>query len=153
MTAKDIEKKLTERQWRTIALLKEAALKDPNYWVSQQDIIDFTPASKFDGGYSEAESTLHDKCTGVWLDIKAINDSNEFDTIIIYKDFKAKLATHDEALEYIAYIKAKAMKLLKRMGTLNGKLYKNNYSRLEEESSDLDFIQSVIDRCCMKGHR
>lgn len=146
-TAKDIEKKLTERQWRTISLLKKASLEDPEKWVSQEEIINFTPAEAFKDGYSKASANSHDLCSAIWVDIKAINDSTEFDTIIIYKNFEAKLATYEEAKEYISYIRTKAMKLLKRMGTLNGKLYKNNYGKMEDDSLDIDFIQSVIDRC------
>lgn len=143
MTTQGIEKKLTQRQWRTINLLKEAAEKDPNAWVTQEEIIKNTPIELFKDGYSKAESTSHDQCTGVWIDIKAINDSSEFDTIIIYKDFKAKLATYEEAKDYISYIENKAMKLLTRMGTLKRKL-KNDGKGKFTESEEIEFTESVL---------
>lgn len=143
MTTQVIEKKLTQRQWRTINLLKEAAEKNPNAWVTQEEIIKNTPSELFKDGYSKAESTSHDQCVGVWIDIKAINDSSEFDTIIIYKDFKAKLATYEEAKDYIGYIENKAMKLLTRMGTLKRKL-KNDGKGKFTESEEIEFTESVL---------
>lgn len=142
--ASEIEKKLTERQWRTIALLKSVAKRDPSEWVTQEQIINFTPVKDFVGGYSKAGSTSHDQCTGVWVDIKAINDSGEFDTIIIYKDFKAKLATYEEAKEYIEHIHDKAMRLLDRTSILNRKLHKNGCGQMVEETTDLKFVESVV---------
>lgn len=142
--AREIEKKLTNRQWRTIALLKVAFERDPSEWVTQKEIVEFTPAEEFVGGYSKSESTSHDQCAGVWTDIKFINDSGEFDTIIIYKDFKAKLATYEEAKEYIEYLRSKAMKLLDRMAALNRELHKNNCGQMVEDTTDLKFVQSVL---------
>ncbi len=142
--ASEIEKRLTQRQWRTIALLKATSERDPNEWVTQKQIVEFTPVEIYDEGYSISGASSHDQCPGVWYDIKFINDSGEFDTIIIYKDFKAKLATYEEAKEYIEYIHSKAMKLLERMATLNRKLHKNDCGQMVEDTTDLKFVESVV---------
>lgn len=64
-------------------------------WVEQQELLEALPELKW------SETTSHDKCPKIWSLVQEINNSDEIEKVILIKNFTYKIATEDEAKEYV----------------------------------------------------
>ena len=64
-------------------------------WVEQQELLEALPELK------RSETTSHDKCPKIWSLVQEINNSDEIEKVILIKNFTYKIATEDEAKEYV----------------------------------------------------
>lgn len=105
------ETKFTRRQIALIDLLMETHRKNPERWLSQEDVAKAYPFDPVDcpDGY-KFWNRDNDKCTAIWHDIEDIRRSDAFDQIIITKRYRYKLATSEEAKEYAERLRANGIK-------------------------------------------
>lgn len=157
--AGEVKNKLTPRQWHLVTLLSLCAERDPNRWLTQEEIIEsYSIAEHKDGYYSNESLKAHDKCSAIWNDINAIQFSGDTRKIIIQKDFKYKIASEEEALDYISFYEKKAKIASKRMSQLKrkfkkhnqGTLFDNRANPIKDGSSAKTFIQAFVDRKVLK---
>ena len=121
--------KLTPRQWATYNLIKEASSKGVS--VSIEEIVANYHESAHKGGYSLSTSVgSHDICGNVWRDVVAINASAEVEKIIIIDNFTYRLATEEEAEEYYADLRTKALRALQRASAIKRKIRKDGQGKL-----------------------
>lgn len=64
-------------------------------WVEQQELLEALPELKW------SETTSHDKCPKIWSLVQEINNSDEIEKVILIKNFTYKIATEEEAKEYV----------------------------------------------------
>lgn len=109
------ETKFTRRQIALIDLLTETQRKNPDQWLSQEEVAKAYPfdPNNCPDGY-KFWNRDNDKCTAIWHDIEDIRRSDSFDQIIITKRYRYKLATPKEAKEYAERLRANGIKKIIR---------------------------------------
>ena len=117
---------LTERQKALINLFIETNNEDPYKWLSQEDI-------EQPDGYKYVNRP-NDKCSAIWKDIEVIRKSKQFNKVIITKKYKYKIATFEEAENYVESLKINALKKLKRASEIEKLIDLDGQTRLFGES-------------------
>jgi len=102
---------LTPRQWWLHDFLEREAMMMPSKWWTQDEIIEACNRPYEDGGYRYADKDgykarnslkSHEVCARITMDMQAVNDSAECDTIIMLRDAKYKMPTSvDEGMSYL----------------------------------------------------
>lgn len=143
--------KLTPRQWATYNLIKEASSKGVS--VSIEEIVANYHESAHKGGYAISTSVgSHDICGNVWRDVVAINASAEVEKIIIIDNFTYRLATEEEAEEYYADLRTKALRALQRASAIKHKIRKDGQGKLiscqgkaiDDDSTAREFVEAFL---------
>lgn len=152
--------KLAPRLWSLYNYLKA---KSPDTWVSQEEIAaNVTRKTRNANGevieeepyYELHESTsTTNKCPMLFIDIEELNRSEEIQKIIVTKKYKYKLATKDEAAEYINYLQIKAKRMFKRAYSIQKKYSANGQgyfidgrgNLVDETSFSRGFYESFVD--------
>lgn len=102
---------LTQRQKDLIDYLK----KDPYYFHTQKEVAENIE------GYNY-RNDIRNHLPELWKDIKAINEDEDTNCFIYYKNYRCKIADMSEIEKYLAWLYAKAMKILIR----RKKIYQKN---------------------------
>lgn len=144
--------KLTPRQWATYNLIKDASSRGEK--VSIEEIVANYHESAHKGGYSLSTGVgSHDICGGVWQDVTKINASTEVEKIIIIDNFTYRLATEEEAQEYYAEMRDKALRALVRANAIKRKIKADGQGKLisyqgvaiDEDSKARPFVESFVE--------
>lgn len=135
--------KLTNREWELFVLLR----KSDNGW-SLKSILDLLP------NYFKADHYTNNKpyCRHLTYAIDLINESTEVDKIIIYKNGLYKLATEDEARDYVNKLNIKWKKqvireqkiMLKINRDQQGKLLSNQNKPIDASSKAKEFHETYV---------
>lgn len=102
---------LTQRQKDLINYLKE----DPYYFHTQKEVAENIE------GYNY-KNDIRNHLPELWKDIKAINEDDDSLCFIYYKNYRCKIADLPEIKKYLAWLYAKAIKILIR----RKKIYQKN---------------------------
>lgn len=129
---------LTSRQWRFYNYLKEQAVLNQNRWVGKEE-IHFALL----GDYELNDSPkAHDICATMNKDMMDINRSEKIEKLIILKNNEFKIATEQEAREYIEKHRKQIENHAKRINKLVYKLRKNGqYKLLSNDNVPMDQSQ------------
>lgn len=102
---------LTQRQKDLIDYLK----KDPDYYHTQKEVAENVE------GYNY-RNDIRNHLPQLWNDIKSINEDEDTNCFIYYKNYRCKIADISEIKKYLAWLYEKAMKILIR----REKIYQKN---------------------------
>lgn len=144
------KKTLNSRQWWLYNTLGCHA----GEWMTEKEICSLCPRSKFGEPYEYKDNAKGSKCSTIWYDMQAINESYQVDKLIITKDRKYKMAESEEELngEYAEAMREKAVRALIRYSILKrkakadgqGKLVTLHGDQMTEESKARMFIETYI---------
>lgn len=115
---------LTPRQWELWRLIYHNSIVEHRK-TSQREICD-----KIDGFIWNNSESAHDHCSAIWTDIKANNESEEHDKIIISKNFEYWIGSERETKEFIAGLWKALSPRLKRYWRYLGKLKVDGQGKL-----------------------
>ena len=140
---------LTSRQWRFYNYLKEQAVLNQNRWVGKEE-IHFALL----GDYKlNNHAKSHDICAAMNSDMMAINRSEVIEKLIILKNNEFKIATEQEAREYIEKHRKQIENHAKRINKLVYKLRKNGQYELlsnsnvpMDQSQGREYVETFIER-------
>ena len=132
---------LTDRQNKLYTCLLASYQRDPNHWVSQDEICEKLPEY-----YSLNHKAVKKMCCSyMHEDIMKLNNSEECDEIIIYKNQSYKIAKDIEEAKY--YLKSKllikACRMFKRYWNLLNKVNSDGQMTLEGDEIKT-FIESQL---------
>lgn len=99
--------KLTPRQWRLYIYLKVMFEQDPARYISKKDICVALPA------YYQIDEKATRLCRSIEQDINILRNSHEIYRIIVSNSRGYKIATEQEADEWMHKIKMEAIAKLK----------------------------------------
>lgn len=123
-------KSINNRQKKLLSYLKSEYRVNPNRWVTQEDICSFIDEYEYN-----TDPYAHNHCTTIWSDVNTINQLEQFDNIVVYKDNNCKIATKNEAEEYLDTLMARALKKFKRYWTIRNKM---------ENNGNVDMLSDVM---------
>lgn len=105
-------------------------------WVEQQELLEALPELKW------SETTSHDKCPKIWSLVQEINNSEEIEKVILIKNFTYKIATEEEAKEYVKQLmNNRIVPRLQRYWRIVKKMKLDGQYNLFKE----DFIKSYLE--------
>jgi len=121
---------ITERQKKLLDVLRTGVVIDKEFAV---EVLDYS-------GDKHADIL---NCADLYKDIIEINNDSEIEEIIVVNRNKIKLATEEEAEQYLEKLMKKALKSFSRYWSVCRKLKKNDQFDLFKD----DFIKSVEKSC------
>ena len=107
-----------------------------DYPVSIEEVLTALPE------YKLAKATSHDPCPVICSDIHAINNSAEFEKIIVIDNFTYYVPTKVEADKYLDTLWNTIEARLKRFYRIKYKLNKDSQSKFDE-NDEIKFIESI----------
>ena len=128
---------ITKRQEWLLGYLKKQNSKDPDRWITLQEIVD---AINCDLLYCEGDNyqinddpKSHNPCPALWCDKEAINADPEVEYPIIYSNYAVKIPCSMEELNryYADDLEQRAKKMLWRMGVVRNKAKKDGQMKIE----------------------
>lgn len=144
-----MEKKLNSKQWRLYNFIK--FITEQGRWTDKKEIC-----TELNDLYSlqttKNETSEINNCPAIYQDIKAINNSDEIEKIIIVDSNKIYLGSEQQCYDYAEKLKAKAIKLLKRSWTIHSKAISDGQGKIiscqgnviTEESKARDFVEAFV---------
>lgn len=112
-----------------------------DFWRTKEEIL----TVGCPGMYPAAEIVNNSKSHKLLDDIKAINNSSEFEKIIIYKNNLIKIANEEEAKEYANQFFKKGLIQLKHYHCLRRKIESEGQGQFKNEGeSELKFIERYL---------
>lgn len=141
---------MNNRQWKLYNFLKISAQKNPDKWVTHEEICAALP-DDFKMNHVAVKKKC---CSMIQQQVIEINSSSEIEKIIMYKNQSYKLAASSE--EAIDFIKKKLLykgcRILKRYWQLydkiindgQGKLLSTRGDVIDEESKARPYVEAFI---------
>lgn len=130
---------LTQRQKDLIDYLKE----DPYYFHTQKEVAENIE------GYNY-RNDIRNHLPELWKDIKAINEDEDTNCFIYYKNYRCKIADLPEIEKYCEWLYAKAIrilyrrkKILKKNGLQGKKYYNIDYLLLNGYADEYREIKDI----------
>lgn len=117
-------KKLTTRQWRLYLFLKAKYEQDPTAYISKADIC-----NGISGAY-QADSSATRFCREIEYDINVLRNSEQIYKIIVSNSKGYKIATKEEAGEWLMRIRNEAILKLRMYRKNRKNAEANNQMRL-----------------------
>jgi len=141
-------KSLTTRQWDLYKYIKFKTSQ--GCWTDKQDICDNVVGYKIQTT-TNSTSTIKN-CPAIYQDIKAINNSDEIEKIIVVDSNKIYLGSEQHCKDYAEKLKAKALKLLKRSWALTHKINSDGQGKIiscqgnviDKESKARVFVEAFV---------
>lgn len=142
--------KLNSTNWALYNFLKTKTNDNPNHWVTHGEICSALPMD-FSMNHQACKKIC---CSKIQRHIIEINESNEIEKIILYKNQSYKLATSNEEAE--SFIKEKLLikgcRILKRYWQILDKINKDGQGKIlssrgdiiDESSKTRRFVESFI---------
>lgn len=144
-----MEKKLNSKQWRLYNFIK--FITEQGRWTDKKEIC-----TELNDLYSlqttKNETSEINNCPAIYQDIKAINNSNEIEKIVVVDKNKIYLGSEEHCKDYAEKLKIKALKLLKRSWALTHKINSDGQGKIiscqgnviTEESKARDFVEAFV---------
>lgn len=137
--------------WKLYRFLKQKAIEDSNHWITHEEICEALP-EEFKMNHQACNKKC---CSTIQQHIIEINECDEIEKIIIYKNQSYKLASNkEEAEEFIKRkLLTKGCRILKRYWQLldkissngQGKLLSNRGNPIDENSKARKYVESFIE--------
>lgn len=147
---------MNKTQWKLYNFLKKSAMKDPNHWVTHEEICDALPEEFF----LNHRACRKKCCSSIQMNIIKINNSKEIEKIIMYKNQSYKLAINrEEAIEFVkTKLLNKGCRILKRYWQLFDKISKDGQGKLlstrgdviDEESKARPYVEAFVQEVISK---
>lgn len=128
-------KNTQKRTWDLYNLLNAA----PNKWWTQKEICDNCEGYVY-------KYRNNDKCPEIRRDMIIINNNQEFEKIVVCKDYKFKIATKEEAFEnYMLHVR-RLKNQVKILDDLSFKMKRNGHFDIIGEKYHSPFLEEDNDR-------
>lgn len=109
---------LTDREKLIYSIISAHTVADSKGYATQREIFEEVNYEMPGELQWNESSKSHDHCFPIWHAVTRINSSDEVDKIVIIDDFRYRLATEEEAKEYISELKSQALRKLKRVSDI-----------------------------------
>lgn len=138
---------LTPKLWQLYNFIKARTLAGEK--TSVKDICEEMPEDYY---LNEKESNFSN-CPKLYKDIDILNESTEIEKIIVKDNNNFHLATEEEANEYSAKLKLRALKLLKKHWIVENKISVDGQGKIilaqdmpiDEKSKARAFVESFVE--------
>lgn len=141
---------MNSTRWKLYNFLKQQAIENPNHWVTHEEICRAMP-DEFTMNHLACQKKC---CSSIQLNVIEINNSDEIEKIIMYRNQSYKLATSEE--EAINFVKTKLLykgcRILSRYWQLLDKIMSNGQGKLlstrgnviDEESRARPYVEAFV---------
>lgn len=141
---------MNSTNWKLYNFLKDKAIEDPTHWVTHEEICAALP-DEFTMNHQACKKKC---CSSIQQHIIEINECDEIEKIILYKNQTYKLASNKKEAEKFIKKKLllKACRIFKRywqqLDKINkdgqGKLLSNKGNPIDEKSKARKYVEAFV---------